>query len=155
MSDSIGAILNNVMSEFDELYKELMLEMARPVSILRHDYELQVAYGECLKIMRKYGETNAPTYTVWDYIWRCLPNSVKTEEVVAERNKNNNATNLKHFIIDLIKKKLPLDIRGQLIKDLKNDSKIRNYVQRPVSDRGSRAKSENNILYRGQSLSSI
>jgi len=57
------------MSEFDKLYKSLMLEMARPASILRHSESLNKAYASALQIMRRYGETNAPTFAIWDYIY--------------------------------------------------------------------------------------
>ena len=115
-----------------------MLEMAKPVSLLRHDAELQTAYGECLRIMRKNGETNAPTFAVWDYIWRCLPDVMKTEEMIIAKRKTT-SLDLKYLIIDILKNKLTPEIRSQLINDLRNEPKINRYIHRPLSERGYRA----------------
>jgi len=130
------------MSEFDKVYKQLMTEMARTANFLAFDQELNSAYAQCLKIMRMYGETNAPTFTVWDYIWRCLPSEVK--DVYGEERKKHSSPTLKHFVADLLKNKLNPQIRVQLVKDLTDESKIRSYVNRPLSDRGHRAKSAAN-----------
>jgi hypothetical protein len=126
------------MSEFDSLYKQLMLEMARPATFLAFDQNLNNAYSECLQIMRQYGETNAPTFAIWDYIWRCLPSEVR--DVYGEERKKHSAPTLKHFMADILKNKLNPQIRIQLVKDLTDESKIRSYVNRPLNDRGNRAK---------------
>jgi len=126
------------MSEFDTLYRELMIEMARPATFLSFDQQLNNAYAQCLKIMRMYGETNAPTFAIWDYIWRCLPSEVK--DVYGEERKKHSSPTLKHFMGDLLKNKLNPQIRVQLVEDLTNESKIRSYVNRPLNGRGNRAK---------------
>ena len=126
------------MSDFDKLYKSLMLEMARTATILRHDNELNNAYGICLKIMRKYGETNAPTFAIWDYIWRCLPEELRS--IHQQEKTKHSAPTLKFFIINIMKNELNPHSRVQLIQDLTDESKIRSYVNRPLNDRGSRAK---------------
>ena len=126
------------MSEFDKLYKELMCEMARPASILAHSKNLNNAYATCLKIMRMYGETNAPTFAVWDYIWKCLPDGI--QDIYYQEKKKQSSPTLKFFIIDILKNKLsPLD-ETQLIEDLTDESKIRSYINRPLEHRGNLAK---------------
>ena len=116
------------MSEFDKLYKSLMLEMARPVTILQHNQTLQGAYAKALKVMRASGQKNAPTFAIWDYIWRCLSDSIKTPELIDQKRRTSSPT-LKFFIIDILKKLSP-EIEGQLINDLSDDNKVKNYVLR-------------------------
>lgn len=114
-----------------------MLEMARPVTILQHNQTLQGAYAKALKVMRATGQKNAPTFAIWDYIWRCLPDSIKTQDLVDQKRKTSSPT-LKFFIIDILKK-LPPEIERQLINDLGDDARVKQYVLRPLNDRGSRA----------------
>jgi hypothetical protein len=72
------------------------------------------------------------------YIWKCLPDHIKTEDLVKQKVKHSSQT-LKFFIIDILKK-LPPEVEEQLVIDLTNESKIRSYVNRPLSERGHRAK---------------
>ena len=115
-----------------------MLEMARQATILSHDNELNNSYGICLKLMRKYGETNAPTFAIWDYIWRCLPEELRS--IHQEEKTKHSSPTLKFFIVGILKNELDPRSRVQLIQDLTNESKIRYYVNRPLNDRGNRAK---------------
>jgi hypothetical protein len=124
--------------EFDETYRQLMSEMARPVTGFRHDQTMNSAYAILLGYMRKYGETNAATFAAWEYIWLNLPEEVKTEQESAEK-KRLRTDNIKGFIRDfLIRHQNSID-KNELIDAMTNEDMVRTYVTRTLAQRGNRA----------------
>jgi len=55
------------MNEFNNTYKQLLKE-ARPARLFQHEPTMNDAYQHALTVMRQHGETNAPTFAIWDYI---------------------------------------------------------------------------------------
>ena len=137
----LGLILNNLMITFKE-YFEIFCEMARPAKSF-DDSSMNKAYGDSLKKFKKLGVQNANTFTIWDFIFKQLPEFFQDPKFLESKQKQS-GTNLRIFVLHLLNRYADKVDWNQLAIDINNISKIENYISRP--DRGNRHKGLNTII---------
>ena len=126
------------MKTFNELYSHILTEgKGRPVVAFKYDVSLNDAYAFALSVMRENGETNAATYAIWDYIWKSLPDNIKSEELVKIK-KTLGTGGIKDFIHSVLRMFRSLIDIKKIISDLSNREKIEQYLNRPTEELGSR-----------------
>jgi len=62
---------------------------------------LKQAYNECYEIFIDLGFTTASTFAIWDFIYRLLPDNIKTPEIQQAKKKHYGAY-LRPFVVSLI-----------------------------------------------------
>lgn len=117
-----------MLEDLQNLCEEVILEYR----ISKHqlsNMSLKQAYNECYEIFIDLGFTTASTFAIWDFIYRLLPDDIKTPEVQQAKKKHYGAY-LRPFVVSLI--------NGNMVKinleDLKSkmlDRKlIKQYLER-------------------------
>lgn len=124
------------MNQFHKLYTKLLLEV-RPFTAFQEAPTLADAAKQALAIFRRNGVTNAATFGLWDYIWRNLPENLKTPQAIAFK-KQFTTVKIREFITGFVKKHSKYIDKNALIDALTDEEKILQYINRP--DIGSRAK---------------
>jgi hypothetical protein len=89
-----------MFEDLQQLYHEILLEYRVSTHQLS-DTSLKQAYNECYEIFKDLGFTTASTFAIWDYIYRNLPDKIKTQEV-QQTKKKHYGTNLRPFVVNLI-----------------------------------------------------
>lgn len=124
--------------EFDKTYRQLMSEMARPVTGFKHDQSMNKAYATLLAYMREFGETNAATFYAWEYIWKNIPEELKSEQEIQLKNSMR-TDGIKKFIKEfLIRHENSID-KNELIDAMTDRDMIEDYIFRSMDQRGNRA----------------
>ncbi len=111
-----------------------LAEMARPAKSFA-DLDMNNAYASSLKKFKVMGVDNANTFIIWDFIFRQLPEFFKQEKFI-ELKKKSGGTNMRIFVLDMLKSFPDKVNMHQLAADINDESKIRAYLDRP--DRGNR-----------------
>jgi hypothetical protein len=117
-----------MLEDLQNLCEEVILEYR----VSKHqlsNMSLKQAYNECYEIFIDLGFTTASTFAIWDFIYRLLPDDIKTPEVQQAKKKHYGAY-LRPFVVSLI--------NGNMVKinleDLKSkmlDRKlIKQYLER-------------------------
>lgn len=124
-------------------FKEYMLsEMARPAKSF-DNLDLNSAYSDSLKIFKQLGIDNANTYTIWDFIFRQLPDFFHQEQFINQKKKSG-GTLQRNFVLNLFKSYPDKIDYPSLIMDMVDREKIQDYINR--SERGNRHKGMINRL---------
>jgi hypothetical protein len=109
------------------------------------DPKLTEAYWESYEIFKDLGFETASTFAIWDFIYRLLPDHIKTEEVQMMKRKHYGST-LRKFIVNFINaSQMKIDKR-QLIDDMKNVEMVREYLHK--QDHGNRRRGKLDLLSR-------
>jgi hypothetical protein len=114
--------------------QHVLLEMARPAKSF-DNLDLNSTYSDSLKIFKKLGIDNANTFTIWDFIFRQLPEFFHQEQFLVKKKKAS-GTLLRIFILDLFKNYSDKINIPSLILDMTDVEKIQDYINRP--NRGNR-----------------
>lgn len=140
-----------IRKPIDRVAKRVTENVIKEYRVSKHqlsNMSLKEAYLESYEIFKDLGFTTASTFAIWDYIYRNLPNSIKTPEIQEQKKKHYGAylrpfvvklinSNIKHIDVDKLKSvmldrdmiKSYLDRndyghrRQGLLKKLSNDSK--------------------------------
>lgn len=127
------------MQEFIKFYNDSIkvLNEYRTSKHLFDDMSLRDAYKESYNIFLDLGFTTASTFAMWDFIYRLLPDSIKSPEVVTMKKKSY-GTNLRPFVVKLINDNIDnIDIDELKLKMLDREL-VNNYLKR--QDYGYRRK---------------
>jgi len=125
------------MKTFEELYNYILNEAGRPATAFKYNITMNDAYAFALSVMRQNGETNAATYAIWDYIWRLLPNEIKSPELIKVK-KTLGTDGIKNFIHTVLKVFETYIDTKKIISGLSNRKKIEQYLNRPIKKLGNR-----------------
>lgn len=109
-------------------YFELFVEMARPAKSF-DDPMMNEAYTNSLKKFKQMNIHNANTYVIWDFIFRLLPDNLKTPDIIAARKKAS-GTYQRNFVLDFINKHKNWIDFNQLSSDMNNVDYIRKYINK-------------------------
>lgn len=104
-----------MLEDLQKLYDEILLEYRISPHQLS-DMSLKQAYNECYEIFKDLGFTTASTFAIWDFIYRLLPDTIKTPEVQQVKKKHF-GTKLRPFVVNLI--------NGNMIKINQKDLKAK------------------------------
>jgi len=117
-----------MLEDLQQLYEEILLEYRSSPHQLS-DMSLKQAYNECYAIFKDLGFTTASTFAIWDYIYRNLPDKIKTPEVQQSKKKHY-GTNLRPFIVNLINSNMTkINLKDLKSKMLDRDL-IKQYLDR-------------------------
>lgn len=89
-----------MLEDLQNLCEEVILEYR----VSKHqlsNMSLKQAYNECYEIFIDLGFTTASTFAIWDFIYRLLPDDIKTPEVQQAKKKHYGAY-LRPFVVSLI-----------------------------------------------------
>ena len=130
------------MKTFEEHFNLVILEMARPSTSFK-DYAMNKAYVESLKKFRELNVFNANTFVIWDFIFRQLPENIKTPEIIQNRKKASGSLQ-RDFVLNLINNNLNSINFEDLAFRINDTSNISSYINR--SDVGSRQQGKRNAI---------
>lgn len=123
-------------------YFELFVEMARPAKSF-DDPVMNKAYADSLKKFKQLGIHNANTYTIWDFIFRLLPENIRTPEIEMKKKKAH-GTFLRGFVTDFLLKNQEIINMNKLADDMNNINFIKSYIYRPIRQGDSRRIGKDN-----------
>lgn len=89
-----------MLEDLQKLCEQIVLEYR----VSKHqlsNMSLKQAYNECYEIFIDLGFTTASTFAIWDFIYRLLPDDIKTPEVQQAKKKHYGAY-LRPFVVSLI-----------------------------------------------------
>jgi len=121
------------MLEFNKLYK--ILNEYRTSKHQFSNMSLKQAYYESYEIFKDLGFTTASTFAIWDFIYRLLPDSIKTPEVKLLKQKSG-GTNLRPVVVNLINNNMVKIDLNDLKSKMVDRELIQQYLKR--NDYGNR-----------------
>jgi hypothetical protein len=110
-----------------------------------NDVKLKDAYWESYEIFKDLGFSTASTFAIWDFIYRLLPDHIKTDEVQMLKRKHG-GTAMRRFVVYLINASRENIDKRQLIDDMKNVENVREYLHK--QDHGNRRRGKLDRLSR-------
>lgn len=120
------------MRPFMEIYNE-----GRTSQHQFNDMSLQDAYKICYETFKDLGFMTAASFAVFDFVYRLLPDSIKTPDIQQQKRKSFGAY-VRPFVINLINDNQDnIDI-GKLKQNMVNRELIKQYLDKP--DHGHRRK---------------
>ena len=131
-----------MLEDLQQLYEEILLEYRTSIHLFS-DSNLIQAYKDSYKIFIDLGFTTASTFAIWDFIYRLLPDTIKTPEVQQSKMKHF-GTKLRPFVVALVNnniRKIDLD---DLTSKMLNKELVKQYLEK--SDQGNRRRGKLNKL---------
>jgi hypothetical protein len=117
-----------MLEDLQQLYEEILLEY-RSYPHQLSDMSLKQAYNECYAIFKDLGFTTASTFAIWDYIYRNLPDLIKTPEVQQSKKKHYGKF-LREFVVNLINANTTKINLKELKSKMLNRDLIKQYLDR-------------------------
>jgi hypothetical protein len=124
----VNLLNNNMLDDLQQLYDEILLEYRVSPHQLSN-MSLKQVYNECYEIFKDLGFTTASTFAIWDYIYRNLPDKIKTPEVQNAKKKHYGKF-LREFVVNLINANMvKINLKNLKSKMLDRDL-IKQYLDR-------------------------
>jgi hypothetical protein len=117
-----------MLEDLQQLYEEILLEYKVSPHQLS-DMSLKQAYNECYAIFKDLGFTTASTFAIWDYIYRNLPDKIKTPEVQQSKKKHYGKF-LREFVVNLVNTNMTKINLKELKSKMLNRDLIKQYLDR-------------------------
>jgi|APGre2960657373_1045057.scaffolds.fasta_scaffold09975_2 hypothetical protein len=117
-----------MLEDLQQLYEEILLEYKVSPHQLS-DMSLKQVYNECYEIFKDLGFATASTFAIWDYIYRNLPNKIKTSEVQQSKKKHYGKF-LREFVVNLINANMTKINLKELKSKMLNRDLIKQYLDR-------------------------
>lgn len=119
------------MQSFSDFFHE-KYDILNEYRVSKHqinNMSLKDAYNESYEIFKDLGFTTASTFAIWDYIYRNLPDSIKTPEVQQQKKKSYGAY-LRPFVVKMINDNLKsIDVNDLKMK-MVDRGLIKQYLNR-------------------------
>lgn len=118
------------MRTFKEIFEEGRISVHQ-----FQELSLTDAYRQSYNIFKDLGFTTASTYAIWDFIYRLLPDQIKTPEVSTMKMKAS-GTNQRPFVVNLINSNSEKIDLSKLKQNMINRDNVSRYLNK--EDMGNR-----------------
>lgn len=127
-----------MLEDLQQLYEEILLEYRTSTHLFTDD-GLMRAYKDSYKIFINLGFTTASTFAIWDFIYRLLPDTIKTPEVQQSKMKHF-GTKLRSFVVNLVNNNIRNIDLNDLTSKMLNRELVKQYLGNKTMGIGEGAK---------------
>ena len=125
-----------MLEDLQQLYEEILLEYRTSTHVFMDDGLIQ-AYKQSYKIFIDLGFTTASTFAIWDFIYRLLPDEIKTPEIQNAKMKHY-GTKLRPFVVNLVNSNIRNIDLNELKSKMVNHDLVKQYLEK--QDHGNRRR---------------